>query len=130
MIRLEHANITVTDPHKTAAWLSRVFGWQTRWEGPAKMGGYSVHIGTQESYVALYTPGETEPSEGDRYRQAGWLNHLAVFTQEDIDAVEARVKEAGFTPINHGDYAPGRRFYFRDGDGIEWEVASEQGAAA
>jgi predicted enzyme related to lactoylglutathione lyase len=55
------------------------------------------------------------------------LNHLAVFTDEDIDAVEGRVKAAGFTPINHNDYAPGRRFYFPDSDGIEWEVASHQG---
>lgn len=130
MIKLEHANVTVSDPHATAGWLARVFGWKTRWEGPAKMGGYSVHVGTEEQYIALFNPGDAEPAEGDRYRRVGWLNHLAVFTDEDIDAVESRVKDAGFSPINHGDYAPGRRFYFLDGDGIEWEVASHQGVAA
>lgn len=31
---------------------------------------------------------------------------------------------AGFTPFNHGDYEPGRRFYFLDGDGIEYEIVS------
>ena len=62
----------------------------------------------------------------DSYATVGGLNHLAVFTEEPIDAVEERVKEAGFTPINHNDDAPGRRFYFHDGDGIEWEVASHQ----
>ena len=27
-------------------------------------------------------------------------------------------------PFNHGDYDPGRRFYFLDPDGIEYEVIS------
>ena len=32
-IRLEHANITVSDPEKTAAWMQTVFGWRIRWQG-------------------------------------------------------------------------------------------------
>ena len=28
----------------------------------------------------------------------------------------------GFTTGNHADYEPGRRFYFHDADGIEYEV--------
>ena len=31
--RLEHVNMTVSDPQATAAMLHRVFGWKTRWEG-------------------------------------------------------------------------------------------------
>ncbi|HBR42432.1 MAG TPA: glyoxalase, partial [Sulfitobacter pontiacus] len=27
-----------------------------------------------------------------------------------------------FTPVNHADYEPGRRFYFRDHDGVEYEL--------
>ena len=42
--------------------------------------------------------------------------------QIDLDAVEARVKQAGFTPGNHADYEPGRRFYFTEGNGVEIEV--------
>ena len=30
----------------------------------------------------------------------------------------------GFTPYSHGDYEPGRRFYFTDGAGIEFEIVS------
>lgn len=126
MIRLEHANVTVSDPDATAAWLADVFGWSVRWRGPAIHGGRSIHVGNAESYVALFCPGETRSTDADSYHTAGMLNHLAVFTDEDIDAVEARVRTAGFTPVNHGDYAPGRRFYFRDRDNIEWEVASHQ----
>ena len=30
----------------------------------------------------------------------------------------------GLTPFSHGDYEPGRRFYFLDPDGVEYEVVS------
>ena len=126
MIKLEHANVTVSDPDATAAWLGEVFGWSVRWSGPGMQTGRTVHVGTPESYVALFSFGEAAATDADSYRTVGMLNHLAVFAEEDIDAVEARVRAAGFTPINHGNYAPGRRFYFHDADGIEWEVASHQ----
>ena len=34
-IQLEHVNITVSDPDKTAAWMYEVFDWPVRWQGPA-----------------------------------------------------------------------------------------------
>ena len=123
--RLEHTNITVADPKATAAWLCDVFGWHIRWQGPGMQTGYTVHVGTVESYVALFSFGDARPRQEDSYRTIGGLNHIAAFT-DDIDAVEERVKRAGFTPINHAEYTPGRRFYFLDKDGIEWEVASHQ----
>ncbi|MEX0282633.1 MAG: VOC family protein [Arenibacterium sp.] len=124
-VRLEHTNITVSDPKATAAWIERVFGWKIRWEGPGMQTGYTVHIGNDDSYVALFSYGDDTKDKSDSYRTIGGLNHIAVFT-DDIDAVESRVKEAGFEPVNHADYAPGRRFYFHDRDNIEWEVASHQ----
>jgi len=124
-VRLEHANITVADPKATAAWLCDVFGWHVRWEGPGMQTGYTVHVGTDDSYVALFSYGDSAPPTQETYRTRGMLNHLAVFTDE-IDAVDERVRKAGFRPGPHHAYAPGRRFYFHDGDGIEWEVASHQ----
>lgn len=126
MIRLEHVNVTVSDPETTAAWLGDVFGWAVRWSGAAMQTGRTIHIGTDQGYVALFSPGETGTTDDSSYHTAGMLNHIAVFTDEDIDAVEARVRAAGFTPTSHADYEPGRRFYFHDLDGIEWEVASHQ----
>ena len=126
MIRLEHANVTVSDPKATARWLCKGFGWRVRWEGPGMQTGYTVHVGQEESYVALFSYGDARRTDVDRYRTVGMLNHLAVFTEEDISGVEDRVWAEGFTPVNHGSYAPGRRFYFHDADGIEWEVASHQ----
>ena len=123
--RLEHANITVSDAHATARWMNDIFGWKIRWEGPAMQTGYTVHVGTDDSYIALFSYGDEAEAKGDSYRTVGGLNHIAAFT-DDIDAAETAVKRAGFKPVNHSDYAPGRRFYFHDMDGIEWEVASHQ----
>jgi catechol 2,3-dioxygenase-like lactoylglutathione lyase family enzyme len=51
------------------------------------------------------------------------LNHIGVQV-DDLDATEARVIAAGLLPFSHADYEPGRRFYFLDPDGIEYEVVS------
>jgi len=126
MGQLEHANITVSDPKATAAMLGDLFGWTVRWEGPAKAEGYTVHVGNEGQYLALYTgpggSGQQTPAN-DTYSQRGGLNHVGVVV-DDLDAVENKVKALGFTPHSHADYEPGRRFYFQDRDGIEFEVVS------
>jgi lactoylglutathione lyase len=119
--RLEHANITVSDPDATAKWLCEVFGWHIRWQGEAIDEGHSIHVGSADSYLAIYNPGKATGAAANSYATVGGLNHLAVVV-EDLDDTEARVKAAGFTTGSHADYEPGRRFYFRDHDGIEFEV--------
>ena len=124
---LEHVNLTVNDPKKTAAKLIEIFGWHVRWEGAAMNNGYTVHVGTEERYVALYRPENgRQIARGTHDRadeQVGHLNHIAIVV-DDLEAIEKRVQAAGYTPENHGDYEPGRRFYFYDHDGIEYEVVS------
>ena len=123
MGRLEHVNLTVADPDASAAMLGAVFGWRERWRGPSTMGGRTVHLGEADNaggqYVALYTSGEG----GARHSKGKPLNHVGVLV-DDLDACEARAVAAGLEPFSHGDYQPGRRFYFFDADGIEWEVVS------
>jgi catechol 2,3-dioxygenase-like lactoylglutathione lyase family enzyme len=121
MARLEHLNFTVSDPHATAAWIGRVFGWRIRWEGAGMETGYSVHVGEEDSYVALFRFEEAQSESADSYRTKGGLNHWAVVV-DDLDETEKRVIAEGFTPKSHADYDPGRRFYFYDADGIEVEV--------
>ena len=127
MAYLEHANITVSDPSKTAAMLSDLFGWHTRWEGKVLGGkGYTMHVGTDASYLAIFSgfdPDQTQPRADASYETRGGLNHLGVVV-DDLDAVEAKVKALGFEAHSHADYEPGRRFYFHDADGIEFEVIS------
>jgi len=57
------------------------------------------------------------------YDRIGGLNHIALVV-EDLDDIEQRVIAGGFEPTNHGDYEPGRRFYFWDHDGVEYEIVS------
>lgn len=121
--RLEHVNLTVPDAKATAAMLCRLFGWHVRWEGPALGNGHTVHVGNQVSYLAVFTPpAEPNAASFDRMR-AGHLNHVGVVV-DDLDATEARVKAEGHEPYSHDDYEPGRRFYFKDENGIEFEVVS------
>ena len=120
---LEHVNVTVADPAATAAWLARVFGWKTRWHGDALSGGHTYHVGGADSYVALYRPASAPAPAVDSYTTRAALNHVGVLV-DDLEATERRVIAEGFTPENHGDYEPGRRFYFRDHDNVEWEVVS------
>lgn len=120
--RIEHVNVTVRDPARAARLMQDIFGWQVRWEGPARDGGRTIHVGSADDYVALYTGAGVTYSDDDFAKERP-LNHIGVLV-EDLDAVEARVAAAGLAPFNHGDYDPGRRFYFLDPDGIEYEVVS------
>jgi catechol 2,3-dioxygenase-like lactoylglutathione lyase family enzyme len=119
--RIEHVNITVSDPEKSAALMENLFGWPVRWQGPSQMGGRTIHVGSEHHYIAFYTGEPDYPA--DTFRKGRPLNHVGVEV-DDLDDVEARVIEAGLTPFSHGDYEPGRRFYFLDHDGIEFEVVS------
>jgi catechol 2,3-dioxygenase-like lactoylglutathione lyase family enzyme len=117
---LEHVNITVTDPDESAAMLCTLFDWKVRWRGPSQMGGMSVHVGTGENYIAVYSP---EPGREQAFDKGFPLNHVGIVV-DDLDGAEARVFAMGLLPFGHGNYEPGRRFYFFDRNGIEFEVVS------
>ena len=123
---LEHVNFTVSDPDRTAALLVELFGWRVRWAGPSLNNGRTVHVGNENDYLALYTQKDAQPKSADNYDRHGGLNHVGVLV-EDLDATEQRVLDAGLKPFNHASYEPGRRFYFLDPDGIEFEVVSYAG---
>lgn len=119
--RIEHVNLTVSDTAATARMLMDVFGWDVRWEEDHPRGGHVIHVGSGDSYIALYQPDLT-PSPPSRYKKAAPLNHVGVQVV-DLGAARRRVEAAGLTPFNDGSYTPGPdSFYFFDHDGIEWEV--------
>ena len=120
---LEHVNVTVSDPAKTADVLCKLFDWHIRWQGEAINGGYTIHVGSKDSYVAVYSPKGDVKAPASSYATLNGLNHIAVVV-DDLDETEERVKAAGFTTSNHGDYEPGRRFYFHDHDNVEYEVVN------
>lgn len=119
---IEHVNLTVSDPERTAKLMESLFGWKERWRGAARDNGFTIHIGNETSYIALYTGPNGQHADA-RYAKGEPLNHVGVLV-DDLDAVEQRVIAAGFDPFNHADYEPGRRFYFFDPDGIEYEIVS------
>jgi catechol 2,3-dioxygenase-like lactoylglutathione lyase family enzyme len=120
--RIEHVNITVADLERTSGLLETLFGWHVRWRGQAQNGGYTTHVGSNDHYIALHVPGDAG-DVSEAFTKGRPLNHIGVEV-DDLDATEARVRAAGLRPFGHADYEPGRRFYFLDPDGIEFEVVS------
>ena len=119
---IEHVNITVADPDRSAAMLEAIFGWKERWRGPSGLGGRAVHVGTDSHYIAVYAPEDANGSTCGHSKGMP-LNHIGVQV-DDLNEVERRVAAWGLVPYSHGDYHPGRRLYFFDTDGIEWEIVS------
>ncbi len=116
---IEHVNLTVSDPERSSALFRNLLGWHERWRGPAQGGGWTIHVGSADAYLALYT----EDGVDGGYAKGVPMNHVGLQV-EDLAAAERVVAEAGLTPFGHGDYEPGQRFYFFDWDGIEFELVS------
>jgi catechol 2,3-dioxygenase-like lactoylglutathione lyase family enzyme len=120
--RLEHVNVNVTDPDRAARLLETLFGWHVRWAGPSRDGGRTIHVGSDDDYIALHTAHGAAYGPGT-FAKGQPFNHVGVEV-EDLAAIEARVVAAGLKPFGHDSYDPGQRFYFLDPDGIEYEVVS------
>ena len=117
--RIEHVNLTVTDIERSAALFEKLLGWRQRWRGASQFGGETIHVGEDTAYLALYTDGKDHAGQA----KGRPLNHVGLLVR-DLDAAETVIVDHGLEPFGHGDYEPGRRFYFFDWDGIEFEVVS------
>ena len=117
--RIEHVNLAVSDIERSAAFFEKLLGWKQRWRGRTGNGGETIHVGEAESYLALHDT--RQPHAPARYGEP--LNHVGLLVG-DLDAADRVVAEVGLKPFGHDDYEPGRRFYFFDWDGIEFEVVS------
>src|SRR5207245_7501615 len=120
--RLEPAALTVRDMSvmlgsvQTAALESGAGG-----EGKSRDGSRWVHIGTQETYIAL-SPANTKPEKPwAPYRGMPGVNHLA-YEVDEVEALCKRMKAAGYresTPTNTHPHR--KRRYFYDSEGNDWE---------
>lgn len=129
---IEHANITVTRPERSAELLRQLLGWEERWRGKSQLGGDTIHVGAPGNgagYIALYTNAEVQAEKDRRYAKGQPLNHIGLLV-DDIAAAEHVVVAAGLEPFGHDEYEPGKRFYFFDWDGIEFEIVSYSGDGA
>ena len=46
---IEHVNITVSQPERSARLLQDLFGWQVRWQGPSLKSGRTIHVGDERN---------------------------------------------------------------------------------
>lgn len=112
---LEHANLATPNLDEAINFLqSALPSWKIRGEGDWQ-GRRWVHIGTEDSYLALSEPPKEHP------RQNGWLNHLG-FVVEDVQAVRERLLKAGYKSGFPKQIQKHRiRDYFLDAAGHEYE---------
>jgi catechol 2,3-dioxygenase-like lactoylglutathione lyase family enzyme len=121
-IRLEHANLTVRDIGEMIRFLQTAFPkFRVRGEGISQDGGRWVHVGTQETYIAL-NPAKAElERRWTPYRGLQGVNHLA-YEVDDVEALCRRMKSAGYRESTPPNAHPHRkRRYFYDAEGNDWE---------
>jgi catechol 2,3-dioxygenase-like lactoylglutathione lyase family enzyme len=120
MIKLEHANLSVTDIDATTRFITTaVPEFSIRGEGLDSAGRPWRHVGNHDFYIAL----QAVPGNSGRhpYGDTVGLNHLG-WEVEDVSQLESRMREGGFEPNMHSDAHPARRrVYFYDPDGNDWE---------
>jgi catechol 2,3-dioxygenase-like lactoylglutathione lyase family enzyme len=121
-VRLEHANLCVRDIDATIRFVRAAFPeFRIRFDGRQPGGQRWVHIGTDDTYLALSQSSVVPEKPWQPYGGAPGLNHLA-YEVDDVEALRQRMTAAGYgesTPPNHHPYR--KRVYFRDADGNDWE---------
>jgi len=80
-----------------------------------------VHIGTDETYIAL-NEAQSDPSEKwVPYGGKPGLNHLG-YEVADVDALRSRLNHAGYRDSTvPNDHPHRKRVYFHDDEGNDWE---------
>ena len=122
MVRLEHANLCVRDIESMIRFLQTAFPeFRVRGEGISNDGSRWVHVGTDETYIAL-GQSRTEPRQNWRpYDGMPGVNHLA-YEVDDVEGVRKRMMAAGYRDSTPPNAHPHRsRLYFYDPEGNDWE---------
>ncbi len=120
--RLEHANLIVRDVDALLRFLTTALpDFAVRGEGRNTDGTRWVHIGNEDSYLALTQAAHDPGHPFEAYAGEPGTNHLS-FVVDDAEALHARMTAAGYrdsTPANAHPHR--RRVYFLDDEGRDWE---------
>jgi catechol 2,3-dioxygenase-like lactoylglutathione lyase family enzyme len=121
-VRLEHANLSVRDLAETIRFVCTAFPeFRLRGEGRTWSGARWVHVGTDDTYLALTQATATAPEPWVPYAGKPGLNHLA-FEVSDAHALRERLRNAGYSETTVPNHHPHRvRIYFHDAEGNDWE---------
>ena len=120
--RLEHANLCVHDIDAVIRFLKTAFpDFEIRQDTTEPDGSRWVHVGTNETYIALNQAKATEPRRGPPYKGRPGLNHLA-YEVDDVEALRVRLAAAGYRDSTLPNAHPHRRrVYFYYPEGNDWE---------
>ena len=119
--RLEHANLIVKDIETMVRFVKTAFpDFKVRGGGKGN-GRRWIHIGTDNTYLAL-SEASKEPAEPwVPYSGKPGLNHLG-YEVDDVKALRSRMKAAGYRDSTvPNDHPYRRRVYFHDPEGNDWE---------
>jgi len=119
--RMEHANLHVRHFDDAVRFLSTAFpDFKVRSES-TQDGLRWMHIGTDETYIALNETRQNGDSGSAPYSGKPGVNHLG-YEVDDVDALRERLTAAGFKDSTYPNNHPHRkRVYFYDTDGNDWE---------
>ncbi len=120
-MRLEHANICVSDVEGMIKFLTTAFPeFAVRGGGKSSKGQW-VHVGTAEPYIALSQAKADAKRDWTPYTGHPGVNHLG-YEVDDVDSLRERLIAAGYrestVPNSHHQR---KRVYFYDAEGNDWE---------
>jgi catechol 2,3-dioxygenase-like lactoylglutathione lyase family enzyme len=120
--KLEHANLCVRDLDGMIQFLRTAFPeFRVRHEGDDLFGGRWVHLGTDDTYLALVAAHEEPAERWVPYSRKPGTNHLG-FEVGDAEALRSRLLDAGYAESSGPYPHPHRkRVYFLDPEGNDWE---------
>ena len=121
-VRLDHANLIVRDMDGMIRFLQTAFpDFEVRGGGTGPTGARWIHIGTENTYIALNEATQDAGESWIPYAGKPGLNHLG-FEVDDADAVRHRLGAAGYQDTTVPNAHPARRrVYFHDAEGNDWE---------
>ena len=120
--RIEHANLCVRNVDSMIQFLQTAFPeFEVRHDQTESDGSRWVHVGTDETYLALNQASPEEHAPWEPYAGKPGLNHLA-FEVEDVESIRAKLTAAGYRDSTVENIHPHRkRIYFYDPEGNDWE---------
>lgn len=121
-VRLEHANLCVSDIEAMIEFLKTAFpDFRIRGEGTNKDDTRWLHVGTDDTYIALNQAKTDAKRQWAPYSGVPGVNHLA-YEVDDVDSLRARLEAAGYKESTVANAHPHRkRIYFNDPEGNDWE---------
>src|SRR5262245_4418179 len=127
--RLEHANLCVRDMDAMIRFLQMAFpAFRVRADQTDPDGSRWVHIGTDDTYVALTRASRQPDRPWQPYAGLPGVNHLG-YEVDDLEALRQRMLAAGYEESTVPNSHPHRRrVYFLDSEGNDWEFVQYSSA--